>query len=102
MSDRPLRVCDVCGQIDDHPRHTFVDVPEKFQVNEAAQLAVFDLDAPADVKIRLLEEIADTSTQQRHMDCCREAGCPDGSCNDKPELKGYDLVEAITGEKVAE
>lgn len=21
MSDRPLRLCDVCGQLDDHPRH---------------------------------------------------------------------------------
>lgn len=44
----PVRVCHVCRQTDDHPRHV-IDIPG---LNET-----------------------------RHLDCCRSAGCPDGSCD---------------------
>lgn len=35
--------------------------------------------------------------QVRHMDCCREAGCPTGACDDLPnDLRGDELVAYIT------
>lgn len=42
----------------------------------------------------------------RHMDCCREAGCPDGSCDAvlssvTGEPKGEELREEINRHKVA-
>lgn len=38
--------------------------------------------------------------QLRHMDCCREAGCPDGSCDQlvaagAEDLRGPALVEYL-------
>jgi hypothetical protein len=50
------RPCDVCGQVDDHPRH-IVHVEEKHPITGQ------DL------------------SLMRHMDCCAQAGCPDGSCD---------------------
>jgi len=58
MSDRESRSCDVCGQEDDHPRHI---------IHAAATHPVTG--EPLDLSI------------VRHIDCCRDAGCPDGSCH---------------------
>jgi hypothetical protein len=36
----------------------------------------------------------------RHMDCCREAGCPDGTCNEvtkgAEDKRGPALVKHLT------
>ena len=32
MGDRPMRPCDVCGQIDDHPRHVQRTSPTTLQI----------------------------------------------------------------------
>lgn len=41
----------------------------------------------------------DGGTQMRHMDCCREAGCPDGTCVEvtagAEELRGDELLEHL-------
>ena len=67
-TERPMRVCDICMQVDDHPRH------------------VIALD--------------DGGTLMRHMDCCREAGCFDGSCNEvtagAENLRGDELLAHLT------
>lgn len=78
MSDeiRPLRVCDVCGQVDTDPRHVFGT--EGLVPNQAHITAVIGRDdIPAEDRARIVEEILDTTTQQRHPDCCHAAGCPD-------------------------
>lgn len=99
---RPLRICDVCGQIDDHPRHVYVasDIP----VNQAHVEAVLERDdIPADVRARIIAEVLDTTVQQRHPDCCAAAGCPasgtDADCAHLAVtgLTGSALVEHITG-----
>jgi hypothetical protein len=103
-----MRSCDVCGGIDDHPRHCFdaLNSGIEFTVNEAAVQAAYDkkgLD-PRDL-VRIVRDLEDVSYIERHMDCCREVGCPTGDCDRMPEemqsLKGNALVEAITGEKVS-
>jgi hypothetical protein len=81
MSDkRPLRICDGCGQVDDHPRHVFVTAG--LPVNQEHVDAVLaDESIPAAAKGQLVRDIVDTTVQQRHMDCCRDLGCPDRSCD---------------------
>lgn len=103
MSDRPLRSCDVCGQIDDHPRHIIATMGadhDGYVVNEDAVEAAFnakDLD-PRDV-VRIVTDLRDLSLIERHMDCCRDAGCPDGSCDavlkDVKDAHGLDIVRKL-------
>lgn len=99
--DRPLRVCDLCGGVDDHPRHVVAgavrdafprvadDIVEKVLVN-----------APDEHRGRLLRELLDTASSDRHLDCCRAAGCPDGSCGlvtaDAEGLTGRQLLDHLS------
>jgi hypothetical protein len=96
---RPVRMCDLCGGVDDHPRHVFAhatgDAPTDVEVGMKALDAAPD--APA--KSAVMAHIRDTSTSMRHMDCCREAGCPDGTCDQvtagAENKRGMDLVKHI-------
>lgn len=69
---RVVRGCDRCGQVDDHPRHSAM-------IMQGDQL----------------QELV------RHMDCCSEAGCPDGSCDSilaqAGDRRGADLISFLTG-----
>lgn len=98
---RPLRVCDLCGGVDDHPRHSFggpltnmFRPPPKKLVNK-----VLD-NAPEDVRHELLSALYDTSSLDLHKDCCRDAGCPTGECNaeldEVGDLRGVELRDALT------
>jgi hypothetical protein len=78
--DRPLRVCDLCGGVDDHPRHVLAG-GEGFAKPGADIVDRVLANAPADQRARLVDELLDTHASDRHMDCCRTAGCPDGTCN---------------------
>lgn len=96
---RPLRVCDLCGGVDDHPRHVItgqeMDQPSKDIVDRVLA------NAPETERTRLVMELLDTSASDRHMDCCRAAGCPDGTCNTQTsgaeQLHGADLLEHLEG-----
>lgn len=91
MEGNLLRVCDVCGQVDDHPRHVFAGPVGYFEVNDQLAESILDSELASADKNRIYREVLDTSVQQRHMDCCAEAGCPDGSCNQIIQTmpKGY-------------
>lgn len=75
--DRPLRVCDLCGGVDDHPRHVIggYEITTFEPPSDAIVGKVLDT-APVEHRARLLRELQDTSSQDRHLDCCREYGCP--------------------------
>jgi hypothetical protein len=87
---RTLRVCDLCGAVDDHPRHVIAgheteafDRPSDDIVNK-----VLD-SAPVAERARLVRELTDTSSSDRHLDCCAAAGCPTGTCGPQvAEAKG--------------
>lgn len=97
MSDRPFRICDVCGQVDDHPRHEFLSAPGEFPVNEEHLAAVIGRDdLSPERRASVAREVVNTGLQQRHMDCCRAAGCPDRSC-DAIAASG---AEGLTGAKL--
>jgi hypothetical protein len=94
---RPLRICDVCGQVDDHPRHLVGYLPDELVVNEdhiAAVIAVGGL-SPEE-RATIVQDIIDTTTQFRHFDCCSQVGCPDGSCDvHSNDIIGQDLLDSI-------
>lgn len=97
-SDRPLRICDVCGGVDDHPRHMLAASPGEIPVNQANLSKVLaDESLDPDTKAAVIADIVDTTTQLRHMDCCRLTGCPDGTCNSLPSLTGAALMSHIQG-----
>lgn len=80
---RPMRFCDVCLGYDDHPRHTLWAGPGAPEV-ESAQLR--KLYAAAE-KLKLADDdpglasAVDRNWTERHMDCCAQVGCIDGSCD---------------------
>ena len=78
---RVLRVCDLCGGVDDHPRHVLAgNEPDVFaRPSDAILNRVVDA-APAEERGRLVRELIDTTSSDRHLDCCAAAGCPTGTC----------------------
>jgi hypothetical protein len=96
---RPMRMCDSCGGVDDHPRHVFGHAPGDAVTNAAvAALAVRNA-APEDAAA-IIAQVQDTSTVMKHMDCCRTDGCPDGTCNEvtagAEDKRGAALVRHLT------
>jgi hypothetical protein len=93
---RALRVCDICGGVDDHPRHVLAGgLPGQFPPPTAETLQHVMDTAPSAERGRLALELMDTGSSDRHMDCCRTAGCPTGQCDKLPDLIGADLVKHI-------
>jgi hypothetical protein len=106
---RALKVCDACGGVDDHPRHMILGPPDTAVTPTADVVnAVFDnlarLKALPEDRNRLLAELYDTAAIERHLDCCREAGCPipagePGSCYDQTagaeDKRGGELLEHL-------
>lgn len=101
MTDvRPMRICDACGGVDDHPRHVIAYADgDGVTPNDIATRAV-ELAGPLGSTDMILQQITDTSTMMYHMDCCRERGCPDGTCYKvtagAEDLKGDKLVAHLT------
>jgi hypothetical protein len=99
----------VCGKIDDHPRHQIATLAiehDGYSVNEAAvQAALDDPDLSTRDAVRIVTDLRDLTLIERHLDCCSDAGCPDGTCDAVLELvedaRGLDIVAALNpGEKV--
>jgi hypothetical protein len=77
---RPLRVCDLCGGVDDHPRHSLAGTIPGYEGFPRPSQDVVDrvLDSAAgEDRARLLRDLYDTATSDRHLDCCAAAGCPE-------------------------
>jgi hypothetical protein len=94
--DRPVRVCDVCGGVDDHPRHSIAGGPGAAgpPLPEVVKAVIANTAITDDQKAAALVDLMDDSSQQRHMDCCRRVGCPSGTCNHVADLGG---VDGVTG-----
>ena len=76
----PLRVCDLCGAVDDHSRHVIAGVvPGEFRPSDGALERVL-AEAPEAQCTELVRALLDTTSSDRHRDCCRDAGCPNGTC----------------------
>lgn len=102
---RPLRMCDSCGQVDDHPRHVHSASDGDFPVSdEIAQKALEN--APSTAYADILRQVRDDTVVQKHMDCCAADGCPGGSCNvfvaQAQGKQGDDLVKFLTSQTPSE
>jgi hypothetical protein len=100
---RALRVCDLCGGVDDHPRHVLAGGDQDAFPKPTPEIVRRVVEsAPEKDADRLLADLLDTGTSDRHMDCCREVGCPDGSCRavtaGAEDLRGADLLNHLTRE----
>lgn len=109
MDKRPMRGCDACGGVDDHPRHVFdatgIEGAQLAAPKETVAKAYENAEGvPLPELVAIIRDLEDATVQTRHMDCCAEAGCPDGTCDEilkrTKNAHGLDLVAAITGEKV--
>lgn len=103
-TQRPQRPCDICKQVDDHPRHRVVFGPGDPPVpvdQDFVQAVIANNDlTPAD-RAAAVASLTDPTDQLRHLDCCRSVGCPDGSCTaiaatGAAELKGPKLLKHLT------
>ena len=77
---RPMRMCDSCGQVDDHPRHVY-GMADGEAITSPAVAASAIKAAGASNAEAIIAQIQDTTTLMKHMDCCKADGCPDGSCD---------------------
>lgn len=69
--DRPLRYCDVCGQLDNHPRHVRqIDRSAPDLVVSDAVLASLPPGPP-----EALRQLMAPRVTVRHPDCCAAEGC---------------------------
>lgn len=98
---RLLRVCDICGGVDDHPRHIIAGAVRDTFPRVADHVVDQVLaNAPEEHRSRLLRDLLDTGSSDRHLDCCREAGCPDGSCSivtaGAEQLRGPELLDFLS------
>lgn len=69
---RPLRFCDVCGQLDDHPRHVTGLPADSTEGTPSKEF--LDSLAPG-APISAIAELMNPRTIVRHMDCCAANGC---------------------------
>lgn len=93
MSERPVRGCDICAQVDNHPRHV-MGVPADFP-GAVPSDDVLDRLEQAGIPGRALREQLDPLTVVRHFDCCAQVGCLDGSCDQVLAEAGDKRREAL-------
>lgn len=97
MSDRPIRYCDLCGGLDDHPRHVIAVPAGGAAPNEV--LASVD-GGPASAVAELLND----RVLIRHIDCCAAAGCEVCQATEAVTngARGEQLLSAIEAGALAE
>lgn len=98
MSDRPLRYCDVCGGLDDHPRH----VRQIGKSEPDLVLSSEFLDGLEQGPITAIAQLVDPRKHVRHMDCCAAAGCV--VCQETEVAnggrRGRELIDFLTAPRV--
>lgn len=94
MPDRPLRLCDICGGLDDHPRHVYALAHDEANVPSAEFL-----DSIGDVPASALAQLLSPVTRIRHMDCCAADGCPicQATETELGAIRGQELIDALLG-----
>jgi hypothetical protein len=90
MSDRQKQACDVCGGVDDHPRHTIeygganAPAPKDGSLRAAVK---------ADAGDWAIADLTSRDRTVRHFDCCAAEGCE--RCQASEEATGGKRGEAL-------
>lgn len=77
----PVRGCEGCGGVDDHPRVTHYLAVGDARGQVPAEIIQLLMDNG--ISAQMLAEIQDPATMIKHHDCCAEGGCPTGECVSK-------------------
>lgn len=102
-TERPLRYCDVCAQLDDHPRHVIhvgPDHPSFSKTNPGNEL-IDRLQRPEGASnaqvARAITEINRPGLLLRHLDCCAAQGCEVCKATEKRTggVRGQELLAAL-------
>lgn len=90
MPDRRLDFCDVCLQLDDHPKHRTTCLKAR---DGRPEIPTIPEGAPVDAVARLLEP----QVSIRHIDCCAAQGCETCSASEAATggRRGPELVEHL-------
>lgn len=86
MADNPLRVCDICLQLDDHPRHGSVLAEPTGAVDRLTAL-------PNGIPAAAMYELAHPYISEHHLDCGAANGC--ASCSAQVALAGNVQGDAL-------
>ncbi len=99
---RALQVCDLCGGVDDHPRHQFVGgVAGQAIIRPPSEAMVAKVmaNSPEQHRAEMVARLTNVTTTDRHLDCCRADGCPTGECDARTagaeHLRGGALLEHL-------
>lgn len=77
-----MRGCSLCDQVDDGPRHVLGrTVAQRYPAPSAGLLDRIRVAAPAGDRDRIIGELTNGRGTYRHITCCAQAGCPDGTCD---------------------
>jgi hypothetical protein len=106
----PYRVCDICGGVDDHPRHSFAGVLEgEWAVDQSLRATVtanverlYDSGSVTfDEAAAIVSSFDDTTSTDRHIDCCAANGCPKNGTLDGCDIRAA-KANGGTGEAMRE
>jgi hypothetical protein len=91
--ERPLRFCDLCGGLDDHPRHVKQLPPEATDGSPDAAV-IAGIKNANEAPMEAVRQLYAENLQVRHMDCCAAAGCEtcEATEADYGERRGQELI----------
>lgn len=73
---RPVRLCESCLQVDDHPRHVTATAPGDGKTDpEVAARALQEAAEAGHDLTYLIAQVQDDCELDKHMDCCAADGC---------------------------
>lgn len=98
VDERPLRGCEVCGAVDDHPR-VIHPMPAGSTAGVPTDEVLDRILEDGRLSAAAVKMLMDPLTVVRHHDCCAQAGCPGGDCpayvEKHGDVIGDELVRSI-------
>lgn len=95
---RFVNFCEICGQLDDHPKHVR-QLRADSDEGVPSQELLDKINAPDNVPIAAIETLYAGNAQRHHMDCGAANGCE--ICIDTESvnggLRGQALIDHLTG-----
>lgn len=96
---RPLRFCDLCMGLDDHPRHVVAHRPGEGASRTWEEIGELDTTGIDPQAFALAAaQLMNADTTIRHIDCCKAAGCEVCAFTEDVTggIRGDDLTEYLT------
>jgi len=93
-AERPLRFCDICGGLDDHPRHVRnLGASEDGRPDDEWMAGVSTDGAP----VQAIEQLVNGTVNVHHMDCGAAEGCElcKGTEKENKGFRGQKLINHL-------